>query len=167
MSHLAIILLIVGAFAFILGTVKAVRAYLENRSEELAPFRNYFGPSTSATCSGKAPGATMETYMRVALALKFSTPVIGQPSSGIQVAGELPGCIQVAAEQSEGIASGIDPGLVWELSAKQRRMTFSRVSGRRMLMSQFPSAAVQSERIGADSEAFSYSKTTEENVCFT
>lgn len=44
MSHLTIILLIVGAFAFILGTVKAVSAYLENRSEEIAPFRNYFGP---------------------------------------------------------------------------------------------------------------------------
>jgi len=44
MSHLAIVLLIVGAFALILGTVKAVRAYLENRGEEMAPFRNYFGP---------------------------------------------------------------------------------------------------------------------------
>ncbi|MGD0480147.1 MAG: hypothetical protein ABSA42_08250 [Terracidiphilus sp.] len=44
MSHLAIVLLIVGAFVFILGTVKAVRAYLENRGEEMAPFRNYFGP---------------------------------------------------------------------------------------------------------------------------
>jgi hypothetical protein len=44
MSHLTIVLLIAGAFAFILGTVKAVSAYLENRSEETAPFRNYFGP---------------------------------------------------------------------------------------------------------------------------
>jgi len=44
MSHLAIVLLTVGAFALILGTVKAVRAYLENRGEEMAPFRNYFGP---------------------------------------------------------------------------------------------------------------------------
>ena len=44
MSHLAIVLLIVGAFALILGTVMAVRAYLENRGEEMAPFRNYFGP---------------------------------------------------------------------------------------------------------------------------
>jgi hypothetical protein len=44
MSHLAIVLLVVGAFVYILGTVKAVRAYLENRGEEMAPFRNYFGP---------------------------------------------------------------------------------------------------------------------------
>jgi hypothetical protein len=44
MSHLAIVLLTVGAFVLILGTVKAVRAYLENRGEEMAPFRNYFGP---------------------------------------------------------------------------------------------------------------------------
>jgi hypothetical protein len=44
MSHLTIVLLIVGAFVLILGTVKAVRAYLENRGEEMAPFRNYFGP---------------------------------------------------------------------------------------------------------------------------
>jgi hypothetical protein len=44
MSHLTIILLIVGAVAFILSTVKAVSAYLKNRGEEIAPFRNYFGP---------------------------------------------------------------------------------------------------------------------------
>ena len=44
MSHLAIVLLILGAFALVLGTIKAVRAYLENRGEEMAPFRNYFGP---------------------------------------------------------------------------------------------------------------------------
>jgi hypothetical protein len=44
MSHLTLVLLIVGAFALILGTVMAVRAYLENRGEEMAPFRNYFGP---------------------------------------------------------------------------------------------------------------------------
>ena len=43
MSHLAMVLLIMGAFVLILGTVMAVRAYLENR-EEMAPFRNYFGP---------------------------------------------------------------------------------------------------------------------------
>jgi hypothetical protein len=44
MSHLAIVLLVVGAFALIPGTVMAVRAYLENRGEKMAPFRNYFGP---------------------------------------------------------------------------------------------------------------------------
>ncbi len=44
MSHPTIFLLMVGASAFILGTVKAVSAYLENRGEEIAPFRNYFGP---------------------------------------------------------------------------------------------------------------------------
>ena len=44
MSHLTIVLLIVGAFVLILGTVMAVRVYLENRVEEMAPFRHYFGP---------------------------------------------------------------------------------------------------------------------------
>ncbi len=44
MSHPAIVLLVVGAVVFMLGTVKVVRAYLENRGEEMAPFRNYFGP---------------------------------------------------------------------------------------------------------------------------
>ena len=44
MSHLAIVLLSVGAFALILGTVKAIRAYLENRGEEIASFLDYFGP---------------------------------------------------------------------------------------------------------------------------
>lgn len=44
MSHLAIVLLIIGAFVLILGTVQAIRACFENRAEEMAPFRNYFGP---------------------------------------------------------------------------------------------------------------------------
>ena len=44
MSHLTIVLLIVGAFVLILGTVKAVRAYRVNRCEEMARFRHYFGP---------------------------------------------------------------------------------------------------------------------------
>jgi hypothetical protein len=62
MSHLAIVLLIVGALALILGTVMAVRAYLENRSEEMAPFRNYFGPEhdrdlvrQGSWCDDKSP----------------------------------------------------------------------------------------------------------------
>jgi len=62
MSHLAIVLLIVGAFALILGTVMAVRAYLENRGEEMAPFRNYFGPEydrdllrQSSWCDNESP----------------------------------------------------------------------------------------------------------------
>jgi len=44
MSHLTIILLIVGAFALIFGTVKAAKAYLENRIEETALFRRYYLP---------------------------------------------------------------------------------------------------------------------------
>lgn len=44
MPHIEIVLLIVGAFVLIPGTVMAVRAYLKNRGEEMAPFRNYFGP---------------------------------------------------------------------------------------------------------------------------
>jgi hypothetical protein len=54
----------------------------------------------------------METYMTVALALKFSTPVFEPPPRGIQVAGGLAGCNQVVAEQLGGIASGIELGLV-------------------------------------------------------
>ena len=62
MSHLTLVLLIVGAFALILGTVMAVRAYLENRGEEMAPFRNYFGPEyergllrQSSWCDNESP----------------------------------------------------------------------------------------------------------------
>jgi hypothetical protein len=44
MPHLAIVLLTVGAFALIFGTVMTVRAHLKNRGVEMAPFRNYFGP---------------------------------------------------------------------------------------------------------------------------
>jgi hypothetical protein len=44
MSHLAIVLVIVGAFILILGTVMADRAYLKNRGEAIEPFRDYFGP---------------------------------------------------------------------------------------------------------------------------
>jgi hypothetical protein len=54
MSHLAIALLIVGAFVFIVGTVKAVSAYLENRGEEMAPFRNYFGPEHDGDLLGRS-----------------------------------------------------------------------------------------------------------------
>jgi hypothetical protein len=43
MSHFTISLATVGAFVLILGTVMAVRAYLKNRREYVAPFRNYFG----------------------------------------------------------------------------------------------------------------------------
>ena len=43
MSHFTIALVIVGAYVLIFGTVMAVRAYLRNRFEEVAPFRNYFG----------------------------------------------------------------------------------------------------------------------------
>jgi hypothetical protein len=62
MSHLAIVLLIVGAFALILGTVMAVRAYLENRGEEMAPFRHHFGAEydrdllrQSSWCDNESP----------------------------------------------------------------------------------------------------------------
>jgi hypothetical protein len=44
MSHLAIVVSIVGAFVLTVVAFKAVKAYLENRGEEAAPFRNYFGP---------------------------------------------------------------------------------------------------------------------------
>jgi len=43
MSHLTLVLLIVGAFVFVLGMFMDVRAHFENRAAELAPFRNYFG----------------------------------------------------------------------------------------------------------------------------
>ena len=44
MFHLTNALLIVGALVLIFCIVMAVRAFLENRREEAAPFRNYFGP---------------------------------------------------------------------------------------------------------------------------
>jgi hypothetical protein len=44
MSHLTIALLLVGALVVMFGTVMAVRMYLKNRVEEIAPFRHYFGP---------------------------------------------------------------------------------------------------------------------------
>jgi len=43
MSHFTLVLMIVGALVLVLGIVIDVRAHLENRAEELAPFRNYFG----------------------------------------------------------------------------------------------------------------------------
>jgi len=44
MSHFTLVLMIVGAFVLILGMVMDVRAHLEDRREEMAPFRHYFGP---------------------------------------------------------------------------------------------------------------------------
>jgi hypothetical protein len=38
------VLLIVSAFVFILGMVMAVKAFLVNRAEEKAPFRDYYLP---------------------------------------------------------------------------------------------------------------------------
>ena len=43
MFHLTNALLIVGALVLIFTIVMAVRGFLENRREEAAPFRNYFG----------------------------------------------------------------------------------------------------------------------------
>lgn len=43
MPHLTPVLMILGAFVLILGMVIYVRAQLENRSEEMAPYRHYFG----------------------------------------------------------------------------------------------------------------------------
>jgi len=43
MSQLTLVLMVVGAFVLVLGIVIDVRAHLENRAEEMAPFRNYFG----------------------------------------------------------------------------------------------------------------------------
>ena len=60
------------------------------------------GPSTTASFSGKAPGATTRAYMIVELALTPSTFAIGAP----------PSAIQVAAVQPGGIATGIDPGVI-------------------------------------------------------
>jgi len=44
MHHLMNALLLVGAMILISGIVMAVRAHLENRRENAAPFRDYFGP---------------------------------------------------------------------------------------------------------------------------
>ena len=44
MHYLTNALLLVGALVLIFGMVKAVRALVENRRKERAPFRHYFGP---------------------------------------------------------------------------------------------------------------------------
>jgi len=43
MPHLTLVMMIVGALIFVIGIFMDVRAHLEHRGEELAPFRNYFG----------------------------------------------------------------------------------------------------------------------------
>jgi hypothetical protein len=43
MPHLTLVLMIVGAFVIALGMFIDVKAHLGNRSEEMAPFRYYFG----------------------------------------------------------------------------------------------------------------------------
>jgi hypothetical protein len=37
-------MLFVGTFVLILGAVKAIKTSFKNRCDEIAPFRNYFGP---------------------------------------------------------------------------------------------------------------------------
>jgi hypothetical protein len=59
-------------------------------------------PKTTATSSGKAPGATAKTLLTVELASK--------PSMSVTAASL--GAIQEAAAQSCGIATGIDPGVI-------------------------------------------------------
>jgi hypothetical protein len=44
MFHVMIALLLVEALVFAFVTVMAVRAYIRHRAEEVAPFRDYFGP---------------------------------------------------------------------------------------------------------------------------
>ena len=44
MLLLTIVLVIMGAFVLLLGTVMAVGAHIKNRDEAKAPFRDYFGP---------------------------------------------------------------------------------------------------------------------------
>lgn len=43
MPHLTLVLMIVGAFFIALGMFIDLKAHLENRSEEMAPFRYYVG----------------------------------------------------------------------------------------------------------------------------
>jgi hypothetical protein len=44
MFHLTIAMLLIGAIVLLLGVVLAVRAFIEKRNGEMAPFRDYFGP---------------------------------------------------------------------------------------------------------------------------
>lgn len=102
MHHLMSPLLLVGAMILIPGNPMAFRAHLQSRREDAAPFRDYFGPSTTATSSGKAPGAmTMGKYVMVECGLKASTPVIPVPTRGIQA----------PLVRPDGIATGIDLGV--------------------------------------------------------
>ena len=104
MSHLTIVLLIVGAFVLILGMITAVRAYLENRRQETAPFRDYFGPEYDRDLLRQSSWCDDENlYMIAKLALTPSMFAIRAPTSGIQE----------AAAQPDGIANRIDPGLVY------------------------------------------------------
>jgi hypothetical protein len=66
------------------------------------------GPSTTATFSGKAPGATTRTSMIVELEFTPSTFAVGAPPSGIQEAAAHPG----------GVATGIDPGAIRAATAE-------------------------------------------------
>jgi len=43
MPDFTLVLLLVGVFVFVLGMFMDVRAHLKNRSQEMAPFRGYFG----------------------------------------------------------------------------------------------------------------------------
>ena len=43
MPQLTLVLMIVGAFLVVLGLFMDISAHLKNRSQEMAPFRGYFG----------------------------------------------------------------------------------------------------------------------------
>jgi hypothetical protein len=43
MPHFTLVLLLVGLFVFVLGMFMDARVHLKNRSQEMAPFRRYFG----------------------------------------------------------------------------------------------------------------------------
>jgi len=43
MPQLTLVLMLVGAFLVVVGLFIDIRAHLKNRSEEMAPFRGYFG----------------------------------------------------------------------------------------------------------------------------
>jgi hypothetical protein len=43
MPQLTLVLMLVGAFVVVLGLFMDIRAHLKNRSQEMAPFRGYFG----------------------------------------------------------------------------------------------------------------------------
>jgi len=108
MHHLMNALLLVGAMVFISGIVMAVRAHLENRRGKAEPCQDYFGPQydrdllqLSAFSETEDLPAGLTTAFRLA----------------ISVIPTLQGGLLGSPAQPNGIANGIDPGIIHTATA--------------------------------------------------